>query len=291
MKAAFAALGVLVLAACSPAPPSDGGQPSAAATSPAASSPPAAADDAGADVRSSLAAYHWRLADATDGIGTRIDDLFARADHPLQLDFDAGNVSVSNSCNRMRGSWSLAGDELTFGKLASTLMACGDAKLMTLDAAVGRYLAGTMHLTLETDDGEPRLTLRTERGATLRFAGAPTAQTRYGGPGETRFLEVAAQDKPCDAATAAAATVAANAPAGAACLEVRELHYDANGLRSGEPGPWHALPQGIEGYEHEPGIRNVVRVQRYRPAAVPAGASSAVYVLDMVVESQRPPPR
>lgn len=57
--------------------------------------------------------------------------------------------------------------------------------------------------------------------------------------------------------------------------------------RRGEPGPWHALPQGIEGYEHEPGIRNVVRVQRYRPA--PAGASSAVYVLDMVVESQRPP--
>lgn len=289
MKAAFAAIGVLVLAACSPAAPPDGGQPSTAVTSSAAPPPSAAADDAGAEVRSSLAAYHWRLAEATDGVGTRIDDLFARADHPLQLDFDAGNVAVSNSCNRMRGTWSLAGDELTIGKLASTLMACGDAKLMTMDAAVGRYLAGTLHLALETAGGEPRLTLRTEHGATLRFVGAPTAQTRHGGPGETRFLEVAAQDQPCDATTAAAATVSANAPAGATCLEVRELHYDANGLRSGEPGPWHALPQGIEGYEHEPGIRNVVRVLRYGPAAVPAGASSVVYVLDMVVESQRAP--
>lgn len=222
-----------------------------------------------------LGAYHWRLADATNTDGQRIEALFARADQPLQLDFAAGQLAISNSCNRMRGSWSLDGDKLTTGQFASTLMACNDPRLAALDAAVGRYLAGALTLAVQPGSPEPQLHLTTAQGDILAFDGEPTAETRYGSQGETRFLEIAAQTKSCTGA------------ADATCLEARELHYDANGLRAGQPGPWHMLDQDIEGYTHQPGVRNVLRVKRYRLADTPAGSSSVAYVLDMVVESQR----
>ena len=45
-------------------------------------------------------------------------------------------------------------------------------------------------------------------------------------------------------------------------------------------------------YQHERGIRNVLRVQRYplaQSGQLPADAPSHAYVLDMVVESERAP--
>ena len=70
------------------------------------------------------------------------------------------------------------------------------------------------------------------------------------------------------------------------CLQVRELRYDANGVKQSPPGEWQPLYADIEGYRHEPGIRNVLRVKKFRRADVPADASSVVYVLDIVVESE-----
>jgi hypothetical protein len=69
------------------------------------------------------------------------------------------------------------------------------------------------------------------------------------------------------------------------CLRVREVAYGEDGLRSGEPGEWQLLYEDIEGFEHQPGVRNVVRVYRYNRDPVPADASSIVYVHDMTVES------
>ncbi|MES1154129.1 MAG: DUF4377 domain-containing protein, partial [Rhodanobacter sp.] len=50
--------------------------------------------------------------------------------------------------------------------------------------------------------------------------------------------------------------------------------------------PWQPLQQDIEGYVHEPGVRNVLRVKRYPLQRPPADAPSSAYVLDMVVESE-----
>ena len=44
--------------------------------------------------------------------------------------------------------------------------------------------------------------------------------------------------------------------------------------------------QNIEGYTHEAGIRNVLRVKRFNVKNPPAGAPSVAYVLDIVVESE-----
>lgn len=280
MKAAFAILSVLALAACAQAPHPDAGTAPASSVSTPAPAPAATTAKTGkqsADVATTLAKYHWQLASATDKSGRHIDALFARADKPLQLDFTARDLSIGNTCNRMHGGYTLADGKLGIDHLASTMMACPDPKLMALDAAVGKYLQGSLAYALESS-AHPQLTLATSDGDKLAFDGVPTAETLYGSAGETVFLEIAPQTQPC------------NHPLmpNAQCLYVRELHYGANGVRAGQSGAWQILGQDIEGYTHQPGVRNVLRVKRYKIANPPTDASSVAYVLDMVVESETP---
>lgn len=221
-----------------------------------------------------LGRFHWLLQDATTTNGQRIDALFARADKPVQLDFQDGRIAVGNTCNRMGGVFTIKGDTLEIGRMASTMMACADPKLMALDGEVGRRLEGAMALALVAGD-PPRLTLGNTAGDILAFTGTPTAETRYGGTGERVFLEVAAQTKPCSHPLIP----------GKSCLQVREVKYDDNGVKTGKPGAFKHFYAEIEGYTHEPGVRNVLRVNRFKVENPPADASSQAYVLDMVVES------
>ncbi|MFT3897573.1 MAG: META and DUF4377 domain-containing protein [Thermomonas sp.] len=243
--------------------------PATTATTPASTAAPAASD-----ANAELGRYHWRLQDATDADGKRIDALFAREDKPLQLDFADGRIGVANACNRMGGGYSLEGESLTVARMVSTMMACTDPKLMALDSEIGKRLEGASKLTLLAND-TPTLTLATATGYTLVFAGEPTAQTRYGGPGERVFLEVAAQTKPCSHPLIPDKQ----------CLQVREVKYDDKGLKVGTPGAFENFYDDIEGYTHEDGVRNVLRVDRYTIKNPPADGSSHAYVLDMVVES------
>ena len=45
-------------------------------------------------------------------------------DQPATLTFDAGTVAVGTGCNTGSGGYQVAGDEITFGPIAITLMAC-----------------------------------------------------------------------------------------------------------------------------------------------------------------------
>jgi len=196
MKIAFAAIVVFALAACSQTPPGGTSLASAtarvagastnAAEAPASSAsaplPASTATAPAADATSVLTQYHWQLVNAADKSGQRIDALFARPGQPLQLDFDAHDVSISNTCNRMHGSYSIAGGKLTFGNLASTLMACNDPALTALDSAAGKTLQGTFTLTLDVHGKQPTLTLSGADGNKLTFAGTPTDTTRDGMP-------------------------------------------------------------------------------------------------------------
>lgn len=236
---------------------------------------PSAATTAPADADAALLPqYHWRLASATDAQGQRIEALFAQPDKPVQLDFRDGRLGVANTCNRMGGTYTLGGATLTAGRLVSTMMACTDPKLMALDQEVGKRLEGTLKVATTAGDA-PTLTLTTAAGDTLAFTGAPTAETRYGGPGERVFLEVAAETKPCSHPLIPDKQ----------CLQVREVQYDDKGLKTGAPGEFQHFYDEIEGYTHEPGVRNVLRVDRYTVKNPPADGSSQAYVLDMVVES------
>ena len=175
----------------------------------------------------------------------------------------------------MGGGYTIDGDRLQVARMAATMMACTDPKLMALDQAIGKRLEAAQTIALRGDDA-PQLTLTSADGEVLTFRGEATAETRYGGPGETAFLEVAAQTKPCSHPLIPDKQ----------CLQVRELHYDERGIKTGTPGDWQPLYQDIEGYEHADGVRNVVRVKRYAIKNPPADGSSIAYVLDMVVESE-----
>jgi hypothetical protein len=178
----------------------------------------------------------------------------------------------------MNSSFRAEGNKLVINRMASTMMACVDPALSALDAAIGQRLAGSLSASLQR--APEMLTLTNRSGDTLVFNGKPTAETRFGGPGETVFLEIAAQKQPCSHALIP----------NAQCLQAREVHFDDKGLRTGEPGQWQNLFEGIEGYTHEPGVRNVLRVKRFKRNPVPMDASSIVYVLDMVVESETEKP-
>lgn len=223
-----------------------------------------------------LARYHWQLRNAVDSSNRHLDALFGQPDKSLQLDFTADAVSVRNACNNINGSYSLVDGHLDTTSLRQTMMACADRTLMQREATIKELLRSRPALTLSMAGDTTQLTLAVQNGSTLTFAGAPTAETQYGSTGETVFLEVAAQPVPCQHPLIP----------NKMCLQVRERHYDAQGLRSGQPGPWQALQQDIEGYVHQPGTRNVLRVKRYAIKQPPADAPSSAYVLDMVVESE-----
>jgi len=234
----------------------------------AAAAAPAASVDA-----TQLGANHWVLDNAVDASGKRIDGLFVRADKPVTLDFKDGRVGASNTCNHIGGGYTLEGDALTVGNLASTQRACGEPGVMELDGLVSERLQGK--LTVRTLDASS-LVLATAKGDVLTFRAEPTAETRYGGAGEQVFMEVDAQTKPCPHPLMKDAT----------CLQVREVKYDDKGLEQGTRGAYENFYDNIEGYNHEPGVRNVLRLKRFQIKNPPADGSSQAYVLDMVVASE-----
>ena len=225
-------------------------------------------------IASVLPKYHWQLDSAVDAKGQRIDALLVRPEQPVTLDFRSGQLGIGNTCNRMSGSYKPGNRKVTIGKLASTMVACADPKLMALDREVGKRLEGDLALRMAKGEAK-QLELKNAAGDVLVFAGVPTTETRYRGQGERVFLEVAAQTKPCSHPLIP----------GKQCLQVREVKYDDKGLKVGTPGAFEHFYSEIEGYTHEPGVRNVLRVNRYATKNPPADAPSRAYVLDMVVES------
>ena len=258
------ALFLPLLPACSRSPAADG------EAAPSAGSPEAAAATLDHGV---LHANHWRLDHASDPQGMRIDALVLRPKQPVTLDFHDDQVRISNTCNAMSGPYRIEGDVLMIGPLAATRRLCADSGLMKLDGMLAAKLQQPLQLEA-LDAGAMKLL--TADGDRLEFVGEPTAQTRYGRPGETLFLEVAAQTQPCSS----------GAMAEAQCLQVRQLRYDENGLRQGEPGAFGHFHGRIEGYTHQPGTRPVLRVQRFEVADPPADGPSQALVLDTVVESE-----
>src|SRR5690606_36142451 len=117
----------------------------------------------------------------------------------------------------------------------------------------------------------PRLALTNGLGDRLVFVGTPTARTRHGAEPERVFLEVAAERVDCHHPLMPDHR----------CLQVREIRYDDSGIRQ-DSGEWEPMYEEIEGFVHTPGVRTVLRLDRYRRKDVPADASAVVHVLDMV---------
>ena len=264
-------LAALFLAGCAKSTPPES---PAAEAAPAAPAELAAAPAAAPDTASTLTANQWQLKSATDAAGQSIAAFFPTPDKPLGLLFGEGRINVTGSCNRMSAGYQLLDNaQLQATPGPSTMMACppplGDA-----DAAIAGFLNGTLQVAIEGDSGATQLRLAATDGRALIFGGTPTPETRFGGPGTRAFLEVS--PKPCEAP----------APSARPCLMVRDRHFDEQGLASGSPGEWRALPEGIEGYTPVAGEQHVVRVKRFEQAGAAGSAPTEHFVLDLIIETR-----
>lgn len=252
----------LCLAACAP------GSPTETPAQPAAVAPVAM------ELGPTLLAYHWRLESAADAAGQTISALFPGPENRLGLEFRDRQLGVTGGCNRLGAGYELVGgSQLQVGPGRSTMMGC-PPPLAAADAAIASFLSGTLQAELKDDAGVPVLRLAAADGRVLDFKGTPTPETRFGGPGTRAFLEVSPE--PC-------APPDDGVPG---CLKVRDRHFDEQGLQSGEPGEWRALPGGIEGYAPTPGQLQVVRVKRFEVPAAAGGEAAVHFVFDMIVESR-----
>jgi heat shock protein HslJ len=216
--------------------------------------------------------HRWTLTAATDAGNQRIDALFPSTARGFAFTFAESRVAVDGGCNGLRGGFEVRADGLlSIGRMAATMMAC-EPPLMAADKALADLLAAPLELVL-AQGPEPTLAMLAESGAVLLLAGQLTPEARYG-PATTLFLEIGPQRLPCD-----------NSPAGdGLCLQVREIAFDAQGLRVGTPGEFQPFSGSIEGFSHTAGTRNVLRIKRFQPGGQ-ADLASAVLVLDLMVES------
>lgn len=222
-----------------------------------------------------LTRYYWQLQDAKNKEGERITALFVQPEKPVQITFENGNFSVGNTCNNMSGIYSLLHEnQLTFGEAISTKKMCAESAVAALDDEVSRRLRGNNRYSILLAE-QPVLTLTTANDDVLRFTSIPTPATRYGSEGEIVFMEIAPQTVPCDQPATAKQ-----------CLQVRQIYYDDDGLKTDSPGSWQDFVQEIEGYRFQPGVRNILRIKRYHIAKPAANAANTAYILDMVVESE-----
>jgi heat shock protein HslJ len=227
----------------------------------------------GDDLARRFERYRWTLESAMDSKNRPIDMLPGK-DRPVVLSFSGSRLNIQGPCNRIIGGYQInASGQLVVRGGGSTMMAC-DPALMKADAALSGILANPLNVKIDNAPS-PRLRLRSESNGTLTFVGQATPEALYG-PGITMFLEVSPQQVACDHPPASQTR----------CLQVRERHFDEHGLPVGTPEEWRPFHESIEGYTHQEGVRNVLRLKRFDRNPAPAGASPNLYVLDLIVESE-----
>lgn len=223
-----------------------------------------------------LAAYDWHLTDSQDAQGRAIAALGAKTGSPVRLTFSDQAIQVLGGCNTQFGGYALTSGSLQVRGLAGTMKACAP-DLMQRDRAMADLLSGPLTAQIGGQPGDPSLSLTTQTGKVLRFAGTPTPETLTGSQGKTEFLEIAPQ------------TVACSHPLipDHLCLSVRERRYSDAGVLAPAAGPWRPLYESIQGYTHQDGQKAILRVKRYDWKNPPADASSILYVLDLIVRQGR----
>ena len=224
------------------------------------------------DLEQQLGRYRWTLTFALGANNRRLAGLPPGRSRPVVLSFAGTQVSIQGPCNRFTGRYQVTGDnQITINAGVSTRMSCRSL-LMRADEDLRNLLAKPLQVQMTTRPAA-QLKLVSPGNGTLAFRGDPTPESLYG-PATTVFFEIAADSVPCP-----------NPPSpNTRCLQYRERHYDEKGLAVGTPGEWKPLTFNIEGFTHQEGVRNVLRVKQFQGPAS-AGAPSRHYVLDLVVES------
>ncbi|MDY6489569.1 META and DUF4377 domain-containing protein [Acinetobacter faecalis] len=198
------------------------------------------------------------------------------AKRPIVLTFaDKGRLSVSTSCNTLGTSWKVENNIITTTNIMSTMMACDEASTKQEGFASSLFSTGKTPFVLNLDDVQkPTLTLVAANGEKVVFTGKMTPEVKYQTQGETIFLEVNPK------------TVQCQGVAPQTCLQVREIKYNDKGIKTQADQNWSNFYDSIEGYEHNPNERQVIRVKRYEIKNPAADQSKYAYVHDMTIERE-----
>ena len=208
-----------------------------------------------------LAAYQW-----SSNTGT--------APKPLVLNFsDQGRLSISTSCNGMGTSWKVENNQIVTGNLMSTKMACEQKAMQQEGVAADLFSNRKAPFVLDLKDSQnPTLTVISATGQKYIFTGKMTPETQYQTQAETIFLEISPETKKCTGV------------APQTCLQVREIKYAENGVKTQVDKDWGLFYSHIEGFEHNPNERQIIRVKRYEIKNPAADQSKYAYVHDMTIE-------
>lgn len=200
----------------------------------------------------------------------------ANAPKPFVLSFtENGRLSISTSCNGLGGTWKVDGQSIEVGDMMSTAMACSDHAMQQESLAASLFSKRKAPFVLDVTNVEkPSLTIRSADGQSYVFTGKMTPETKYQTTGEIIFLDVSPETKSCTGV------------APQTCLQVREIKYTENGVKSQVDKDWTLFYDHIEGFEHTPDERQVIRVKRYEIKNPAADQSKYAYVHDMTVERE-----
>ncbi len=122
----------------------------------------------GAQVEAAPLEGSWRLVSLPGQASTTL----AALTRPVSLRFEAGRVTGFTGCNTVTGTYTLKGNAITFGRLASTMMACPEPA-SSVERTLTEALRGTLPHTVTAN----RLSLTAASGAVdFERAAAPRAR-------------------------------------------------------------------------------------------------------------------
>ncbi|MEB3753238.1 META domain-containing protein [Acinetobacter sp. MD2(2019)] len=186
----------------------------------------------------------------------------------VQVNFDAkGNLLIQTPCNNQSGTWKQAdAQHVATTPLASTMMMCSPEKMQLERWSIQVFSQQHLQYQITGTKDAPTLTLNTAQGQKYQLTGSLKPEIKYQTQAQTVFFEVAPQLEKCNDQTA--------------CLRVREIHYDQNGIKQNTPATWQVLNTPIQGYQHDPKIAKIIRVKQYKTV------QGNVFIYDMTVEQR-----
>lgn len=195
---------------------------------------------------------------------------------PLVLTFNSSkSIHIQTSCNGLFGGYSIENQHLMTPRLAMTLIGCSGAPQKQEQFAGELFGQEKIPFTLNADNvDQPILTLTAPSGEKIVFTGRMTPETKYKTQGETIFLEISPETKSCTGV------------APQTCLQVREIKYSEEGLKKQVDKDWTLFYDQIEGFEHTPNERQIIRLKRYEIKNPAADQSKYAYIYDMAVERE-----
>lgn len=198
------------------------------------------------------------------------------AQKPMVLSFVGDRLSVQTTCNSLGSTWRVDNNTLITGNSMMTQMACSPADTRQQELAIKLLDQRAVPFVLDLSDRQrPSLTLMDATGQRYMFTGHMTPETLYQGEAQVMFYEIHPQTKSCTGVVAQQ------------CLQVKEIRYNQQGLKTYHDANWSLFYDTIQGYQHSPNERQVIRVKRYSIKNPAADQSKYVYIHDMTVERGR----